>query len=99
MTARYAKDDYKDSLLGVRTGSIGSFNVDGTYTFSENNSVSAYTTWQNRKLDQQEGAGRNAIALIPTQWSNSLKDGDTTVGLTAKQKGLMAGKLSLSEDT
>ena len=44
------------------------------------------------------GAGRFAL-VAPTQiWSNQLSDEEDTVGLSARQKGLMAGKLELAGD-
>jgi MtrB/PioB family decaheme-associated outer membrane protein len=98
ITGRYSRDQYYDDPLGVRAGSTNSVNLDGTYAFSENNTISAYGTMQSRKLGQQDGAGRNALVLVATQWSNTLRDADTTIGLNAKQRGLFGGKFSLSED-
>jgi hypothetical protein len=42
--------------------------------------------------------GRNAVAPLNTLWENYLADRDNTVGLDGKQKGLLHGKLELTED-
>jgi len=46
LNGRYAYDDY-DATLGVQNGQSAGVNVDATYSYTENNSVSAYWSWQN----------------------------------------------------
>ncbi len=98
LNGRYAKDDYEDSTLGVQDGHTGSVNLDATYALSEKNTVSAYATWQERKRDLLTANGNFATAASPRLWTNHLNDRDVTVGIGAKQKGLMGNKLALSED-
>ena len=105
---RYTDDDY-GSDLGVQKGSAWSLNLDTTYIYRENGSITAYVTQQERSrnmTDMQRSptspaavASATAIA-IPSgaTWTNQLKDTDTTVGLNLKQGGLMAGKLDLAGD-
>jgi MtrB/PioB family decaheme-associated outer membrane protein len=98
MNGRYTKDNYDDSTLGVQDGHTDSINLDATYNLSENNSISVYSTWQQRKRDYINAAGRNTIALLPNQFTNNLNDRDKTVGIGAKQNGLIGGKLQLAEN-
>lgn len=96
LSGRYAKDAY-DEALGVQNGKATSANLDGTYSFSEASTLSAFYTWQNRKRDLLNANGRNAVAPLPKLWTNNLTDEDTTVGINAKQKGLLGGKLDLAQ--
>jgi MtrB/PioB family decaheme-associated outer membrane protein len=97
LSGRLTKDDY-DSTLGVQQGDARSLNLDASYSVSENSTVAAYGTWQQRTRDLLTANGRNAVAPLTTLWSNALSDEDTTVGLSGKQKGMMGGKLELNED-
>jgi MtrB/PioB family decaheme-associated outer membrane protein len=105
---RYTDDDY-GSDLGVQKGSAWSLNLDTTYIYRENGSITAYVTQQERSRDMTDmqrsptspAAVASATAIaIPSgaTWTNQLKDTDTTVGLNLKQGGLMAGKLDLAGD-
>ncbi len=93
---RYTNDDYYDSTYGVQKGNSWSLNLDVTYSLNENGSVSAYTTKQHR---EREMTNVQSSTTTPwNTWTNTLKDNDFTVGLGAKQGGLMGGKLELSGD-
>ena len=105
---KYTDDKY-DSLYGVKNGNSWSVNLDATYSYSEHGSVSAYATQQHKQRDMTDlyrslttAAGlASATALnIPSgaTWSDTQKDIDTTVGLSAKQTGLMDAKLELNAD-
>jgi MtrB/PioB family decaheme-associated outer membrane protein len=105
---RYTDDDY-GSDLGVQKGSAWSLNLDTTYIYREDGSITAYVTQQERTRDMTDmqrsptspAAAASATAIaIPSgaTWTNQLKDTDTTVGLNLKQGGLMAGKLDLAGD-
>ncbi len=113
---KYTDDKY-DSLYGVQNGNSWSVNLDATYGYSENGSISAYMTQQHRQRDMtdlqksptilvsnaglatQNGASATAIAIPPgATWTDKQKDDDTTIGIGAKQNGMMASKLELSED-
>lgn len=98
VNGRYTKDDYFDSTLGVQNGKSESANVDANYSFSENSSIGAYASWQKRTRDLLTASGRNAVAPLPTLWSNRLADRDNTLGVNGRQKGFMKGKLEISED-
>jgi MtrB/PioB family decaheme-associated outer membrane protein len=97
-SGRYTHDDYNDSTLGVTNGKTESANIDANYAFSPDNSLGAYFTWQKRTRDLFSGADDNATAP-PTQiWKNTLADRDNAIGINGKQRGLLGGKLELSED-
>jgi MtrB/PioB family decaheme-associated outer membrane protein len=98
LNGRYAHDDYFDSPLGVQNGKTESANLDANYGFSENNSIGGYFTYQKRTRDLLTASGRNAVAPLTTLWSNDLADRSNAVGLDARQKGLMGGKLEFRED-
>jgi MtrB/PioB family decaheme-associated outer membrane protein len=105
---RYTDDDY-GSTYGVQKGKTWSLNLDTTYSYKENGSISAYVTRQERQRDMTNiqtnptGAATTANATrvsapAGATWNNRLTDDDTTIGLNAKQGGLMAGKLELAGD-
>ena len=97
LNGKYAKDDY-DTTLGVQKGETWSANLDASYSFSAKNTVAAFATVQKRKRDLTSGYERSAT-VAPTQiWTNNLSEDDLTVGVSAKQKELMGGKLELAED-
>ena len=104
LNGRYTKDSYDDSALGVQDGHTASINLDATYAYSENNSVSAYASWQDRKRSMLSsnlaGSPTNASAFQPVEnlWTNDLTDRNNTLGIGAKQNGLMGGRLQLAED-
>ncbi|HEX8963301.1 MAG TPA: MtrB/PioB family decaheme-associated outer membrane protein [Rhodocyclaceae bacterium] len=98
VSGKYGKDDYKDETFGVTKGTTASLNLDAAYNYSEDNSVSAYGTIQHRTRDMTNANGRLAGSIATTNWSNNLADQDLTVGISAKQKSLLGGKLELSED-
>lgn len=98
--------DHYDTTYGMQKGRTWSLNFDGTYIYRENGSITAYVTQQERTRDMTNdqrsplsapvAASATAIAIpAGATWSNSLKDTDTTVGLNARQGGLMGGRLEL----
>ena len=108
LSTRYTDDNY-DSTYGVQKGTSWSLNLDSTYNYTENGSVSAYATSQNMTRDMTNlqntfaatATAASATALnvpVGATWTNTLKENDTTFGLGAKQGGFMAGKLDLSGD-
>ena len=113
---RYTDDQY-DSLYGEQKGNSWSLNLDSSYAYSENGSISTYLTQQHRQRDMtdlqksptilvsnaglatQNGASTTAVGIPPgATWSDNLKDDETTIGLGAKQGGLMGAKLELAGD-
>jgi MtrB/PioB family decaheme-associated outer membrane protein len=107
-SARYTDDKY-DSTYGVQKGTAWSLNLDTTYNYRENGSLTAYLTQQERTRDMTNaqraltstpGAASATAVAIPagSTWTNTLKDTDTTVGLNFRQGGLMADKLELTGD-
>jgi MtrB/PioB family decaheme-associated outer membrane protein len=108
LSGRYSGEKYPDSTLGVQSGHSGSANIDATYTYSERGTVSVYATQQNRSRDMWSGASGNgatdnatnyAKLVAPTNlWFNKLTDQDQTVGITARHRGLLGGKLELVAD-
>jgi MtrB/PioB family decaheme-associated outer membrane protein len=98
VSGRYVDDAYTDSTLGVQKGSTWSANLDATYNFSDSTTLSGYLTMQSRSRDMLSGNYRYIVPAANPQFSNKLKDEDSTLGLTFTQKGLMAGKLELKTD-
>lgn len=110
---RYTDDKY-DSTYGVQKGNSWSLNLDATYGYSENASISAYLTQQHRQRELTDlqrsptqatsaattSATSAASIAIPSgaTWTDQLKDNETTVGLGAKQGGLIGSRLELAED-
>ena len=91
LSGRGTVDQYH-TLYGMSDGRSGSVNLDATYQYKEDGSVSAYMTQQNRTRDFTDAASTT------TSFTDKLRDSDTTFGLGFKQGGLMAGKLGLSGD-
>ncbi|NTV71219.1 MAG: MtrB/PioB family decaheme-associated outer membrane protein [Azonexaceae bacterium] len=99
LSARYSLDEY-EATLGVQDGSSASINLDATYSYSENGSVSAYAGWQNSERDLKAGAtGGGASVTVPpvNVFSNQLKQDGASVGLNTKH-AFMGGKLELLGD-
>lgn len=97
LNGRYVNDDY-DAVLGVQDGRSVSINLDATYSYNENSSVSAYASWQNGERNLRNGLDGTAT-LAPTKvWTNQLKDDGNAIGLTTKHRGLMGGKLEIMGD-
>lgn len=105
-TGRYAKDRY-NSDLGLQSGKTTGINLDATFSYSEDASVSAYVGWQNNKRDLKNSAnGATAAAsyallaagAAPTQiWSTELDEDGTFFGISTKHR-LLGGKLELIGD-
>lgn len=102
-------DDKYDSDYGVQKGNSWSWNLDATYSYSEKGSVTTYLTRQHRQRDVTDlyrsplvaATAASATALaVPSgaAWTDTLKDDDSTVGIGAKQGGLMDSKLELATD-
>jgi hypothetical protein len=97
ISGKYQKDDY-DSTYGTQQGDRSSINLDATYSYSDNNQVSAFATWQNRTRDLLSYQPRTTGSYKAGTWLNSLTDKDVTLGISGKQKGMLGGKFDLSED-
>lgn len=105
--ARYANDNY-DATLGVQDSRTTGINLDVTYSYGEANSVSAYASWRNSKKNLRMGAaGAGAVNAATTYaalvapaniWTNQAEDEGNALGITAKHRGLMGGKLELVGD-
>jgi len=101
--ARYTQDVYA-STYGEQNGYTWSMNLDVNYAYSEDLLISSYLTKQHRQREmtdkQGASAGSATTIVVPANstWSDTLKDDDITLGLGAKRKGLMSGKLELAAD-
>ncbi len=109
MVGRYTGINFGDSTYGVQQGNSWSVNLDANYSYSENASVFMYLTQQHRERDLTDlqrspylaAAAPTATAIgIPSgaTWTDKLKDNQTTLGIGAKQRGLMGSRLELAED-
>lgn len=102
---RYANNKY-DSTYGVKDGKTWGVNLDATYRYSEDGSVSTYLSQTRREQSmtiKQNNAAVTATAAVigvpaNSNWTNDLKEDGVTLGLNVKQSGLMAGKLELGGD-
>lgn len=77
---RYVDDNYSDSTLGVQGSHTTGINLDATYTYSEDASVSAYVSWHESKKDMRIGytgtgvnaavgqVGDNTATSLPCWW-------------------------------
>jgi MtrB/PioB family decaheme-associated outer membrane protein len=101
LTGRYIYDNY-DEKLGLQNSDTWSLNLDATFSYSENGSVSAYASLMKRWRDMKNASAGNieATPVLPPSnlWTNRLSDDEDAFGLSAKHKGLMGGKLSLAGD-
>ncbi|MCX7082306.1 MAG: MtrB/PioB family decaheme-associated outer membrane protein [Methylococcales bacterium] len=110
LNGRYTYDNY-DATLGVQNGHSAGVNLDATYSYAENSSVSAYWSWQNGQRNMRSGnggangntsasvVGAASQAVAPTNlWNNQLEDNSNTVGLLTRRGGLLNGKLDLIGD-
>jgi hypothetical protein len=102
-------DDKYNTDFGVQNGQSWSANLDGTYVYRENGTITAYATQQQRKRTMTNEQRSPVSATSPASatslsipggasWTNDLKDSDTTLGLNVKQGGLANNKLELSGD-
>lgn len=105
LNGRYSYDDY-NAQLGVQNGQSAAVNVDATYNYTNDGSISAYWSWQNGQRNLTSGAtGNGTAAFTPSQtvapkniWNNKLDDNSQAFGLLAKQSGLLDGKLEIIGD-
>jgi MtrB/PioB family decaheme-associated outer membrane protein len=112
LNGRYMDDKYTDSPLGVQTGKNWSGNLDATFAYSDNGTISGYLSSQSRKRDMRSGGTNTTVSgtgvattvarypnsVDPSVFTNQLKDEDNTIGLNVTQKGLLGGKLELGAD-
>jgi len=94
LNGRYSVLDY-DADLGVQDGQNASVNLDTTYTFTEDGSVSAYASWQNSEREMRLWEDGHPLLDI---WTNQLKQDSYAIGLNTRQGGLMDGKLEILGD-
>jgi MtrB/PioB family decaheme-associated outer membrane protein len=97
VNGRYAYDNY-DATLGVQNGHSAGVNVDATYTYAENNSISAYWSWQNGQRNLRSGNNGTQIVSPTNVWTNQLEDNSNTFGLLTRRGGLLNGKLEIIGD-
>jgi MtrB/PioB family decaheme-associated outer membrane protein len=99
LNGRYVDDKY-DSTLGVQKGHAWGLNLDATYSYAHDGTVSAYFSLQQRQRDLASSADKSPLVpvAVDSLWSNRLTDDTNTVGITGKQKGLMGGRLELAGD-
>jgi MtrB/PioB family decaheme-associated outer membrane protein len=97
VNGRYSADEYKMDY-GLKNGKSASVNVDATYSYTDNGSVSVYWSWQDSKRNLLRGAN-GSVTVAPTQlYTNKLDDNSHAFGLTAKQGGLLDNKLEILAD-
>ena len=99
VNGRYLDDKY-DATLGVQKGQSWGLNMDATYGYSPDGILSAYLSVQRRQRDLSSSADKQPLTTVgaDTLWSNRLTDDSNTLGVTLKQKNLLAGKLDLNGD-
>jgi hypothetical protein len=88
---KYANDIYPQDIYGVQNAYSWSLNFDSTYAYAEMGTLAAYITQQTmqRALADNSSSGG---------YLNNLKTNATTFGLSAKQGGLLGGKVSVFSD-
>ena len=97
---KYTNDTYPDSTYGVQNGFSWSLNLDGTYAYSQEGTVTAYATQQSMQRSMVSSTSTSATAAPPasSNWSNNLNTNTTTIGVGFKQGGLIDGKFSVNGD-
>ncbi len=106
LNGRYTEDQYTDLAYGVQDSNKASVNFDSTYIFNEHRSASLYVTYQDSyrnltnlyKVTNSNASATGLSGVAGETWTNSLKESDTTIGASARQDGLFAGRLDLSVD-
>jgi len=94
LNGRYSYLDYGDGL-GRQDSHNASINLDATYIYSEDSSVSAYASWQNSEREMRLWEDGHPLTDI---WANQLKQDSYAIGLNTRHGGLMGGKLELMGD-
>lgn len=97
LSGRYSNDEY-EATLGVQDGRTVGFNLDATYSYNENGSVSAYASWQNGERNLRAGNDGTVTVAPINIWSNQLKEDSNAIGISAKRRGLMGSKLEIIGD-
>lgn len=94
LNGRYSNYDYGGGL-GRQDSDAASINLDTTYIYNEDGSVSAYASWQNSEREMQLWEDGKPLTSI---WTNQLKQDSYAIGLNARHDGLMDGKLDVLGD-
>jgi MtrB/PioB family decaheme-associated outer membrane protein len=101
LNGRYTYDQY-DATLGVQNGYSTGVNVDATYSYAENSSISGYWSWQNGQRNLRNGGSLTTAPVansVPNgTWTNKLVDNSNTFGLLARHGGMLNGKLEIIGD-
>lgn len=98
---RYSKVRFPDSIYGAQNGETATANIDASYAFSENSSISAYGSRQLKTRFMHDNANSTTnwvLANSRQEWNSKLTDNETAIGLTGKFSGLMGNKLDLRAD-
>ena len=102
VSGKLTTDQYTDSAYGVQSGNTWSVNGEATYAFNENNSLTTFADVQSRSRDLLSQGWSHTTATYFTSagtlWDNTLSTKDVTFGLSAKNAGLMSGRLTLKSD-
>jgi hypothetical protein len=130
---KYLNDDYSNSVYGLTGAKTWGLNLDATYAASENLSIGAFYSYEDRDSKMandafgtnNNGTGNNATVSVGgvatgatavsggcyttvsdknlnaktdpcLKWGADMHDKVDTLGLSLKQKNLMAGKLDLT---
>jgi MtrB/PioB family decaheme-associated outer membrane protein len=127
----FNKDDYANSVYGLKEAKAWALNLDGTYAASEDLSATVFYTYEDQQSksagdaygSNNNGTGSNSFVNLAgntvvsggcyatralqnqnakidqcLNWSTDMRDKVDTLGITLKQKNLMAGKLDLVGD-
>lgn len=103
LSGRYSQEHYGDDTYGVKNGSSWATSFDATFAYSQTGSVYLYATDQHRQRAMTSfgtvaSTSATSGGAATFQWNNNLNDDDFTVGLGAKQSGLMSGKVTLASE-
>jgi MtrB/PioB family decaheme-associated outer membrane protein len=105
LSGKYTDDKY-DSTYGVTNGNGWSLNLDTSYNYKEDGVIVLYVTQQHRQRDLTDEQSYAVVAASASRvagpaganWTNTLKDDDTAIGINFKQAGLMGGRLEITGD-
>ena len=101
---KYTYDQFTDLTYGVKNANMWSVNFDANYNYAENASVVAYAVQQNGMRNLTNGYYSTTVNTGTGynngmgNWTNTMTQNDTTLGLGVRHNGLISGKVDLTGD-
>ena len=97
LNGSYTKDNY-DTLLGVQLAYNKMANIDASYSYNVNSTVSIYGSFQTGFRDMKNGFNGTTTTTSTQTWNNRLEDNSTALGFSSEHRNLLGGKMDLVGD-